>query len=525
MRETLKILRYIGLPNVVLFMTTCVIWFAMNYVNVKIPLKTKDLIDLIILEKRFDTNLFVTLACMYVLVVVAGLFAQLIVQYVELNAQRNFRRSVLEKLITGNPPYIWRKGVGYVKNILFKDVETFLKILSPRLVSTLFSLTYMALAMIKLGEIHWIYALVLMAYIAVIIPFYRHWFKKNSEGFEKALDLRRKLSGIFTNLLGARTDLHVYGKADDFVRFYHNNLTKFGSSMTNAYNTNLRLQVYPELLQVMTLFGVTLFGLYELVSGAITAGTFQVIVVYSSTILHSSMELAYVTDDISRALAVKKKLWEVLSIDAVRGVETKNVNTLVLKNVCFGYSNKKIVDNFTLVVKKPDIVVLWGKSGSGKTTILDLVKGFYTPIDGGIWLDENEPKSFSYKNVSYLPQEPYIFAETLYENVSLGRELPKERIREILKKCGLGEFCDRLEMKLESGGKNISGGQKSRIALARVLVDPADVILLDEPLTGVDVDRKKEILKKIEEIIADKIVLVSTHDEPVSSIGKRRVNI
>jgi ABC-type multidrug transport system fused ATPase/permease subunit len=184
-------------------------------------------------------------------------------------------------------------------------------------------------------------------------------------------------------------------------------------------------------------------------------------------------------------------------------------NDIILKNVSVEMDNKKILDDIDLSIPSGSMAYLSGASGAGKTTLMKVISGYYHPTSGEVELGgvsvENIKKTGDesiYNRIAYLSQFPYLFEGSLKENLKFGlkTELKDSQIEEILKEVGLSERFNNLDEKLLGGSGNsvnTSGGETSRIGLARVLLkirnSDSRIVFLDEPTASVDKKTKKDI--------------------------------
>ena len=193
-----------------------------------------------------------------------------------------------------------------------------------------------------------------------------------------------------------------------------------------------------------------------------------------------------------------------------------------LEQVSFCYEDEReVISKLTFLQKTPGITVLTGSSGTGKTTLLDLIAGLIQPVSGTLSV---QGKVFT------MTQDTFLFTGTVLENLQLGNQTAsKEEIVEAAKQVGAHEFISMLpqgyDTMLGDGAFELSGGQKQRISLARMLVSGADIILLDEPTSSLDEDTEKQVLKTIQQLAIDKIILVCAHRSSLIQIADRRIQL
>ena len=196
------------------------------------------------------------------------------------------------------------------------------------------------------------------------------------------------------------------------------------------------------------------------------------------------------------------------------------LSNLELDKVSYQYSgqDKPIFENLNLNFKLKNKYILMGDSAAGKSTLLNLISGLLRDYQGKIEISDVEYNQISDKNlhdqITYLQQDPYIFTASLGWNLTLGRQISKAKISEVIKECGLEDLIaklpDGMDTVLADQGKQLSGGQKQRVAFARALLRDTPIYLLDEATSALD----KASSVQLERLILtqkDKTVIMVTH--------------
>jgi ABC-type transport system involved in cytochrome bd biosynthesis fused ATPase/permease subunit len=199
-----------------------------------------------------------------------------------------------------------------------------------------------------------------------------------------------------------------------------------------------------------------------------------------------------------------------------KNIKIKDIN---LKNIYYSPDgNKKILTNFNLFIKRNDKIVIIGKSGIGKSTLVDILIGFKKPQQGSVLIN-NQPTISEdiFNNFSYVPQRPHILNNTLTENITLFQKKPnKIKIKKIISICDLLSLDKRYlsnSLNLGDAGQKISEGQKQKIGIARALYYDREVYIFDEPTSNLDNQSEQKIIKNILKFLNKKIVIFITHNK------------
>lgn len=194
------------------------------------------------------------------------------------------------------------------------------------------------------------------------------------------------------------------------------------------------------------------------------------------------------------------------------------------KNVSVKFKEKTVLNNINFSINKNDIVALIGPSGSGKSTILNLLAGLIFPDEGQILLDGNSIKDFDINSfnsqIGYITQEPVIFDDTVFNNVTFWAEKNEENLKKFNSACRkalIDDFIISLEKKEDSrlgnNGVMISGGQRQRIAIAREFFKDIKILLMDEGTSSLDLDTEKLIQENIDSLKGRLTIILATHRE------------
>ena len=194
---------------------------------------------------------------------------------------------------------------------------------------------------------------------------------------------------------------------------------------------------------------------------------------------------------------------------------------LAMENVCFGYGQgKRVLERFSMQVRKGSFVAVVGESGCGKSTVAKLLLGFYPPEKGRIWVDGREYSGLKLKEIrekiSYVPQEPYLYEVSIAENIALGKVgAGREEIIAAAKAANAHEFIERLPEGYDTvpgeRGNTLSGGERQRIAIARAILRDTPVIILDEATSALDNESETLVQDAIKALKGGRTILAIAH--------------
>jgi ABC-type bacteriocin/lantibiotic exporter with double-glycine peptidase domain len=196
-------------------------------------------------------------------------------------------------------------------------------------------------------------------------------------------------------------------------------------------------------------------------------------------------------------------------------------NNIKLHNIGFSYNNSKFIEGLNLTIIKGETIGFIGQSGSGKSTIIDILLGLLKPKMGKILVDdknvENNLRSWQDK-IGYVPQTIFLTDDTLINNIAFGievNEIDNEKVLKCIQMAQLEEFIDSLPLGLHTfvgeRGVRLSGGQRQRIGIARALYTNPEVLFLDEATSALDVNTEEHIMNMILQLKGEKTIIIVAH--------------
>lgn len=228
---------------------------------------------------------------------------------------------------------------------------------------------------------------------------------------------------------------------------------------------------------------------------------------------------------IQRGVAAAERLFEVMDLkpqiqDNEEALDVDQFNSLIeFDNVWFKYKDDWILKGLSFTVKKGETVAIVGPTGAGKSTIVQLLPRLFDVQKGEIRINGTPIKSFTQKSlrnlIGFVPQRPFLFLDTVAQNISYGRKFTPEQIQEAARKAHAEEFITKLaqgyQTELSETGKNLSGGQQQRLAIARALVKNAPILVMDEATSSLDTVSEHHIKTAIQQLRGQITQIIIAH--------------
>ena len=312
------------------------------------------------------------------------------------------------------------------------------------------------------------------------------------------------------------------------------NFTQFNSETNEYLKRNISLaktnaSFFPFML---LLIGIsTLLTIYiggkEAIAGNITTGNIAEFIIYVNMLTWPMASIGWVTSIIQRAAASQKRINEFLKTKVeIHNDEFEEVEILgdiSFENVSFKYpdSNVNALSNISFTIKNGASIAIVGRTGSGKSTIIQLLTGMYKSSEGVINIDNKPIESYNVRNlrsaISLVPQEALLFSDTISNNISFGtdKNTSQKEIENVAKKAAIHDnimgFPKQYNTKIGERGVTLSGGQKQRISIARAFIKPSSILIFDDCLSAVDNVTEETILKEIKNKNKEKTSIIISH--------------
>ncbi len=365
----------------------------------------------------------------------------------------------------------------------------------------------------------------------IMIPVAAFFSKKFGKRMEKFVNQSLQASEVFTKFLSeilkSTTVIKIFQKEDKELENFKNVIEDRVEKMTQVERTRLGAAPIMETITGIAIAIVVFAGGYLSIKDEIEVGSFFSFLTALMLAYQPVRALASVNIGINEGLIAAKRIYELLDNQNNIANDPKK-NNLVIKNKNIAFENVSFIypdgtralRNITFSIKGGSTIALVGKSGSGKSSFINLIPRFYNVSEGKISIDEqniNEVNLSSLrKEIALVSQETVLFDDTVEANIRYGRlDASKEEVLAASKNAAADEFIRELpngySTIIGENGVKLSGGQKQRISIARAMLKNSSIILLDEATSALDSESETKIKYAVDNLIKNRTTIIIAH--------------
>ncbi|RDU74218.1 ABC transporter permease [Helicobacter anseris] len=352
--------------------------------------------------------------------------------------------------------------------------------------------------------------------LSLIIKKIKNIARKNQE---KNSDITSKLTEIFNNVEIIKTN---NGEKIEAKNFAQQNEHFFKLGLKSAFLNQLNSPIM-EFLGAIAIGLIIFLGGNEVIKGNLKPGEFFSFMTALFMLYSPIKKLVNMFSSAQEAVVASDRIFEILNrkpliVDGKIDFE-EDIVSLQIQNVSLVYEKKLALNRVNMDLKMNDIVAFVGKSGGGKSSLVNLILRLYDCTEGRICLNHQDIKDFTQyslrEKIAVVTQRIFIFNDSVLANVAYGSVVDEQKVIEALKKADAWDFVERLDSGiytiLDEFGTNLSGGQRQRIAIARAIYKNSQILILDEATSALDSKTEESIKDTIAKIAKNKIVILVAH--------------
>ncbi|MCI8482453.1 MAG: ABC transporter ATP-binding protein [Clostridia bacterium] len=445
------------------------------------------------------------------------------------------RSKVIEYLQSVKPEYYDKEEKGVFLAYLSKELLSIRKFLGNAFFNVARLVVAPIIGLIVIGRN---FNIILMLSILPIFPIAIFFLYKLYKKQRELLEIERK---VYLNL---SKNIEQNTAGFNLIKLYNeqeNQKKKFDEVNEQTYQSDINVgaiiykmdMVSNILYAACYIIGFTV-GLWLIKNGLLTIGE---LTAYISCITFAVSEIVHsiqpLLTGISNFKIATKRFNYFFGLDTYQkeGKVLERIEKIEIKNLSYSYYNNEIlaIKDINITINKGEKIGIIGKVGSGKTTLMNIIAGFYEVSEKHVYINGVDINEYSqeaiFQNIGYAMQKNIIIDDTIKNNIDIVKEATDEKIEDISKKANILEdiysMQDGFDTKLGENGAKISGGQKQRIQIARNLLNIRDVNIYDDTLSALDIETEKKIIQEIETQMQDKIfILVSNKISMMEKMDK-----
>ncbi|MGE7922531.1 ABC transporter ATP-binding protein [Viridibacillus arvi] len=451
--------------------------------------------------------------------------------YVMINAAlktiQKLRLDLFEKLHSLSLRFFDKRSQGDLMSRVTNDIDNLNVALSQSVVQIVSSVLTLIGTSVAMFLLSWQLAVVTLTIIPLIVFVSKKIIKRSSVNYsERQRDLGT-LNGYIEETITGSEVITLFGQE----KMTTTHFAKINESLrTSAMKAEITSGFLGPINNFMNNLGLGLVigtGALMAVSGHTSIGVIAAFVTYTRQFFRPINQLSNLLNTFQSAIAGAERVFEIMDekperIDGQNAIEKEQLKgEVVFQNVTFSYdTGKPVLKNISFQAKAGETIALVGPTGSGKTTIINLLTRFYDIDQGEILLDNEDIRSYKIANVrekvGVVLQDTYLFSGTIMDNIRYGHlDASDDEVIQAAKVAYAHSFIKYLPLQyqteIKSGGTNLSQGQRQLLAIARAILEDADILILDEATSSVDTRTEVQIQKGLKHLMTGRTSFVIAH--------------
>ena len=434
---------------------------------------------------------------------------------------KKVRLSITEKMMRMPLGYMQAKGSGYFHSLLIDSLEHLEYPLAHAIPETTSNVLLPVSVIALLFGFDWRMGLSVLVPAALTLLFYLPMYVGIMNEFaDTYYTMLENMNGRVIEYLRGNKEIKIFGREDAAFSHYETSIDKYKTATLRLYN-RMYVAASPSIVLLSSLLASVLsVGGFLYCGGSLSAHLYLFSVLVSVGIGTSLLKFTEFMDNFYYIKNGERLINEVLSAPELQEPDTAvgeiPNNEIALHHVSFAYEDVQVLHDISLVFPEKTKTAIVGHSGSGKTTVANLIARFWDVQEGSITIGGVAYRDLSLdqlmQRVNYVTQDTFLFNMTIMENIRLGKpDASDEEVIEAAKKAYCHEFIIAFENGYNTSagddGAKLSGGQRQRIIIARALLRNAPILILDEATAYADMENQHKIQKSLEELCKDKTIL------------------
>lgn len=447
---------------------------------------------------------------------------------VEQGVIHDIRNHLYKHIHTLSLGFFAKSSTGNLSSIITNDVEIVKESVSKGFIEMVRESTLVIIYAAIVIWASWRLALLSIILVPLSIVLIARVGKRLRKRGTRIQEKMGAMMSTFTETISGIRVVKAFAMEKFELKKFFANTADYLQTVVRFESLKLMLAPLTELIGAIAACVILLYGGYLiLISGSLSADSFFVFLAASLSLMQPIKRIGEANSKIQRGLGAAKRIFEVLDVEErVREYPDAKPfpglrDQIRFRNVSFSYdSDKAVLNGIDLSVDAGHIVAIAGPSGTGKTTVINLIPRFYDPTAGSIEIDGVDIREFTLKSlrdaIGLVTQEIILFNDTVLNNIAYGREtIEREEVVRVAKAANAHGFIEGLPQGYDTvigeRGASLSGGEKQRIAIARALLKDPPILILDEATSALDAESQAQVQEAIQKLMVGRTTIVIAH--------------
>ena len=439
------------------------------------------------------------------------------------DTMRDLRNACIEKINSLPVKTLDSHPKGDILSRITNDIDAISNAMQQTFMNVISGVLMVCFAIFMMFRVN----LVMTLCVLVIIPISYIIIKKIAKVSQESFDVHQRalgdLSANVTESFSGYNEIILFGKQEESVKKFE----KINENIREtAYKAQFLSYLMSPLLSLLTYLAigvVSVIGTIYAIGGVITVGQLQAFVRFIWQVNEPLTQVSQLSSQIQSALSAMDRIHEFIEYEEETDVEIKEMvfdGNVEFKDIRFGYGKKEVLHGVSLYAKKGETVAIVGPTGSGKTTIVNLLMRFYDPNSGSIVIDGIDSININRRtlrdNIGMVLQDTWLFTGSIRENIRFSKpDATDEEIEQACKYANADEFISTLpkgyDTVIDEEADNISQGEKQLLTIARAILKDPKVLILDEATSSIDTKTEKNIQDAMDYLMEGRTSFIIAH--------------
>lgn len=494
------------------------------------PVLLGQAVDLLVGENQVDfQGLFNKLIFIGVVVLIISLIQWIMGQItntITYNITNDLRNKVFDQIQVLPLKYIDGTSHGDILGRLINDIDLIGQGLLQSFTSLLTGIATIVGTILIMAYIHFSVAVIVVVLTPLSLFVASLIVKRTHSYFQEQLAIRGEMNGFCEEMIGNQKIVNIFD-------YQVQNEEKFNEINERMHKSGVISQFYGALINPTTRLvnsivyaAVGIYGAFQVLNGSFTVGILSSFLTYANQYTRPFNEISSVMSEMQTAIAASQRVFALLDEETIQELSTSKIienkqGHIVIDHLNFSYDpSKPLIQDFNYEAKPGTMTAIVGKTGCGKTTLINLLMRFYDPQKGKITIDgvdiEEMNRDDLRKMYGMVLQDSWLFKGTIKENIAYGKpEATDEKIIEAAKKARVHKYIMSLpqgyDTVVEEDGGNMSQGQMQLVCIARIMLTHPPMLILDEATSSIDTRTELQIQRAFDEMMKGRTTFIVAH--------------